>query len=345
MRLQQKLVERFYRATPLIALFPILFLCIWRDAAAGEYHWGSKAICSDCHVAHASKGQEIWTPTEKLLKNSAGQVALCMSCHDGSDIQAPDIAASGTAVSPSNIVTTAYTSEYGSSAGFFQSDYLTAANPSAHDMQPSVSISAPLSTNYTKAGGLVCSDCHDPHGTANYRNLISDPNPSNPGSHSILLNVNVNETIPVDADTPNPAEAYDAGNVSFYVQNNIGSWCTDCHNSLSQNILGVSPAHFKGHPSNVEIGALDSYTDLQNWLSGFQSISTGFGTEVGDGLEGIPRLRFGSSSGGSMPASGDTAFCLSCHKAHGSKYKYAKVWPYHESGADMLSGCQQCHFK
>ncbi|MHB1459406.1 MAG: cytochrome c3 family protein [Armatimonadota bacterium] len=314
---------------------------------AGEYHLGNQGECSDCHVMHASKRSENWTPTEVLLKNSAGQVALCMSCHDGTDPQAPDIVAPGTSLAPSNIISTAYTSKYGSSAGFFQSDYLSAASPLGHSLQPNAVVTAPLSNTYTKLGGLVCSDCHDIHGAANYRNLLKNPNPNHLGTPiDLLIGTQIKEIIPVNGTIPNPAAAYDTGNVGFFTQNNISAWCTQCHDALSENAVGSNPAHFKGHPSNAEIGSFGAHTDSSNWLSGLLTGSTGFGADIGDSTAGILRVRFGSiNASNTIAGSGDTMSCLSCHKAHGSKYKYSLVWPYNEGGSDMLSGCQQCHYK
>lgn len=314
---------------------------------AGEYHGVQPTTaCSDCHSAHASERGQVWTPTEKLLKNTGGEVPLCMSCHDGTDPQAPDIVSSGTAANPSNVVSTQYASKYGSSAGVFQGDYLLSTNPCGHSLVPGALVSAPLSTSYTKAGGLVCSDCHDSHGNGNYRNLVPDPNPNHPGAFSIVLGTNVKESVPVSMQNPNPAAAYDTGNISFGVPNNIGAWCADCHDQLAQNSAGSSPAHFKGHPSEVVIGGVGVHTDVSNWTTPSGQANTGFGTDVGDSSPGIPRLRYGSPSlSNSTAGSGDAVFCLSCHKAHGSKYKYGLVWPLHQAGSDMLSGCQQCHFK
>ncbi|OFX17076.1 MAG: hypothetical protein A2Z18_00280 [Armatimonadetes bacterium RBG_16_58_9] len=273
-------------------------------------------------------------------------MALCLSCHDGTDPRAPDIISSGTAANPSNVVATPYTSKYGSSAGFFQGDYLAAANPGGHDLRPGVTITAPLSTGYSKSGGLVCSDCHDVHGSANYRNLVPDPNPNHPGSYELVLNRQIRENTPVNTQNPNPVVAYDTANVSFYVQNNISAWCADCHDLLDQNANGTSPAHFRGHPSDVQLLGTGYHTDVANWSSPGIEAQTGFGLDVGDMSGGIPRLRYGSPTGSNTSAgSSDTVFCLSCHKAHGSKNEYGMVWPYHREGLDSYSGCQQCHFK
>lgn len=312
----------------------------------GEYHNAEQGSCSDCHSAHASMRGESWTPAAHLLKNPGGQVPLCMSCHDGTNPQAPDIVSSGTAASPTSFVSTLYTSKYGSSAGFFQSDYLVTANPCGHDMAPSSESIAPLSTTYRKPGGLVCTDCHDSHGNGNYRNLISDPNPAHPGSYPIIIGTNVKETTAVNAQSPNPAAAYDTANVSFSVQSNITAWCADCHDKLAQNSTASSTAHFRSHPSDVAIGGIGAHTDVANWMSGANDGNSGFGLDVGDSAPGIPRLRHGSPSlSNSAASSGDTVFCLSCHKAHGSQYKYGLVWPLHQGGTDGISGCQQCHNK
>jgi formate-dependent nitrite reductase cytochrome c552 subunit len=75
---------------------------------------------------------------------------------------------------------------------------------------------------------------------------------------------------------------------------------------------------------------------------------TGFGVDVGDALAGIPRVRF-SQVGTTYATSGtvgtaNKVFCLSCHKAHGSKYDSTVVWPHYTSGAaDQTSACGQCH--
>ncbi|HEY3414364.1 MAG TPA: cytochrome c3 family protein [Armatimonadota bacterium] len=326
----------------------VLAACLLATGAvrAGEYHGPLQNTCSDCHTAHASVRGQTWTPTPHLLKNSNGEVSLCMSCHDGTDPQAPDIVASGTASNPTDTVTTLYTSKFGSSAGFFQSDYLTASSPYGHDLAPAFSVSAPLSSGYTKSGGLTCADCHDVHGNDNYRNLLPDPNPAHPGSYSIVIGTQVKETTPVNAQNPNPAVAYDTANVSLYVNNNINAWCTDCHDLLAANSAGSAPAHFRGHPTDVQIGGIGKHTDSANWISPGSGPNTGFGSDVNDSIPGIPRVRYGSPTGSNTIAgSTDTVSCLSCHKAHGSKYKQATVWPLQQAGADMISGCQQCHFK
>ena len=323
------------------------------SANAGEYHTGQLSTCSDCHVEHASLNGVPVASSPKLLKSATGEVGLCMSCHDGTNGQAPAIVADGTFDTPTNHVGTPYTSKYGSSAGFFQKDYLTKdPDPQyyrAHSLYAQSTATVPLSNTYTKAG-LVCSDCHDPHGSPNYRNLLTNPNPNITGSFPILVGTQVKETTPVNAQNPNPAVAYDTGNMAFAVQNNISAWCTSCHDQLAP---GYNLNHFGGHPSDQVIGAAwtapwQTYPADAGAAANWQNTGTGlgFGSAVGDDIAGIPRLRFGSPTTSNQTASsGDTVFCLSCHKAHGSQYTAGLVWPYFEGGADMNSGCQQCHFQ
>ncbi|MDO8588564.1 MAG: cytochrome c3 family protein [Armatimonadota bacterium] len=335
-----------YRKTYVVALWTLVVACLPASSGlAGEYHGGGQSTCSDCHVMHATKDNVPWIVTEPLLKSAAGETPLCLSCHDGSDSSAPDIVASGTESNPTSVVVTSYTSKFGSSAGYFQSDTTTTHSELGHSLYSVGSATAPLSNTYVKTGPLVCSDCHDPHGSPNYRNLLSDPNPSHPGSVSILTGVNVSETTPVNSTTPNAAAAYDTANIGFYTNNNFRAWCTDCHDSILQELPGGSPAHYMRHPSDAAFSA-NSHVNVSNWTIGAVGQDTGFGLDVGDGAAGIPRVRFGSATGSAaVAAAGDTVFCLSCHKAHGSKYKAGTVWPLSAVGPDSLSGCQQCHAK
>src|ERR1043166_2310412 len=63
---------------------------------AGDWHYGVSLVCSDCHTQHNSQnGQPMRTdnnpnPAPLLLRRGT-PLELCLSCHDGSDPNAPDV--------------------------------------------------------------------------------------------------------------------------------------------------------------------------------------------------------------------------------------------------------------
>src|SRR5574341_454284 len=74
-------------------------------AAAGDYHYGTTLICSDCHVMHFSQTHGYnndgggtftplgSTPEHHLLRDEVNK--LCLNCHDGQAF-APDVYATNT---------------------------------------------------------------------------------------------------------------------------------------------------------------------------------------------------------------------------------------------------------
>lgn len=305
-------------------------------AIAGEYHNSGQLVCSDCHTMHASKDGQTWAPTEGLLKYSSTN-ALCLSCHDGTDTSAPDVIASGTASAPNKTVSTPYINKFGSSGGFFQSDYQSAPNPAGHDILQA-SVTAP--GGGPTLSGMNCATCHEPHGNDNYRNLVANPGGTTT-SVSVRLGQDVIENIAVNAQSPNPSTAYDSGNVA-YIHNTspntgLSTWCASCHPNFHENVPNK-------HKSDEAI----SYT---HWTQG---TGIGFGTDIEDGTAGIPRVRFEAAagttafSGATSVSSSNRVVCVSCHKAHGSKYDSCLVWPYYtqnETGKDRTAACGQCHDK
>jgi hypothetical protein len=228
-----------------------------------------------------------------------------------------------------------------SAAGFFSVP--GAASEHGHDLNlPAAEV--PFSTMDVLS--LNCASCHDPHGNANYRNLLAAPGTGS--GRAVLLDTDVfEESHP--ASPPSPAMS-----VTAYKKSNIGyrtgfsSWCTQCHDELAANAEGTLLAHFRRHPTDVEIGTTGYHTSLDNWLGG---TGAGFGAASGDELEGVPRLRFQQRSAVDFPTattvSGENEiFCLSCHLAHGGDFNSSLLWPARESQEiDVYSGCEQCHNK
>jgi predicted CXXCH cytochrome family protein len=257
-----------------------------------------------------------------LLKGTVNQT--CLVCHDGST---KDVVASGTAGAPTNATGDVYTSKYLSSAGFFQTDWATVASPIAHDLGPS-QVTAVQGLWHSDAGGMKCTDCHDAHGTPNYRNLVLRPGTA--GS-----DVNIVEGTDVFTDSSKTQWARrDTDAVAFNdgVPNKITTWCLGCHTNITAG---------DKHPQDKAISGADG----THWAGG---AGVGFGTGLEDGVAGIPRVRFAqtgiSYTDCIKPLASNRVFCLSCHKGHGSKYDSALVWPYYTMGdADQTSACGQCH--
>jgi hypothetical protein len=326
-----------------LAMVALLALALASGALAGDYHIGAGLHCSDCHIMHASKDGTLYNGGAGfagLLKGGTVN-QLCMACHDGTDPVAPDVVATGTAAAPNDTLGIAYASKYKNCGGFFQSDYSTLASNFGHNLGGGA-VTAVQGTWASSATGMKCTDCHGPHGTANYRNLVLKPGTAVAdvtvrGGVSGTQEVYLKENIVVPATTPDTATHYDTDAVSFNDPNNLVSWCLGCHTNITTG---------EKHPQDAAIGAGDS--DGAHWLSG---TGAGFGTDIGDAGRGIPRVRFAqtgtSYDTARVPsASTNKVFCLSCHKGHGSKYDSTIVWPHFtRDAADRPAACNQCHNK
>jgi hypothetical protein len=196
---------------------------------------------------------------------------------------------------------------------------------------------------------MTCGDCHEVHGNSNWRNLKAKP-----GTAGTAINVVAATGDPTadvlmegDLETEGSPNHYQTDRVRFNADNHIAAWCEGCHTSIETGTKHRQNRSFAdAAPANV---------DYANWRDG----GTGFGTAVDDGngtgTYGVPRLRF-AQSGGSWGECGTVAdtnqvFCLTCHKAHGTKYDSALVWPASRIGSggtaysavDRGAACQQCH--
>lgn len=191
------------------ALASVLSLLISPFAAAGDWHSGTSSACSDCHTMHnSSNGQPMRydndpTPAPHLLRH-ASTLSLCVFCHDGSNLNAPDV------VAPVNYVADP-------PGGFFP-NVLGQASITAHDLGLPNPVVPPGGTT---AMTLTCATCHDPHGGPNYRNLRTDP--AQTGTASIA--VTAKQTVLPDGT--NPSKVYVGSNIVY--KSGMSQWCGACH--------------------------------------------------------------------------------------------------------------------
>jgi hypothetical protein len=256
---------------------------------------------------------------------------LCLFCHDGSDPKAPDVLASVTMYDGSG--------DEHSGAGFFANSG-GFANANGHDLGLTAA-TVPFSglTNVT----LTCASCHDPHGTINYRNVLTVP------AGGTGVTVEMAKDVFRDQPPGDPPSA--AASIAAYKESNEGYkarvslWCAECHDELKPS--NNNPTNRIHHLIDVPINGSGYPTDPTHWTGG---AGDGFGAATGDETEGVPRLRFQVSGATDFAtarsvAAGNEVICLACHLAHGGGHVQGLTWPYRDSGgpADKDSGCLQCH--
>jgi predicted CXXCH cytochrome family protein len=279
-----------------------LLLALPAAVGGGDWHSGTRLVCSDCHTIHnSSRGQPMRydgspVPVAKLLR-SANSTELCKACHDGTNARAPNVMRPTTADPP---------------GGGFPSD---PADPQGHAHQLTGIPILPPGGDTPVAMG--CTTCHDPHGSAQYRNLRQSPSGTDRAADN---RVQVHQT--VTADGTNPAAVYKLDNLVDV--SGMTQFCLDCHNQYD-----ATP---NWHPYDASIWG-SALADYEWWATG----------------EFSPRARVqnpGFVPGGSEPAvpsHDDQVYCLTCHKAHGSTNPRMML----DVGdpSDSTSLCNQCHNK
>ena len=311
----------------------ILAMAATTWAAAGEYHHGTHLTCNQCHVMHGTKDANSYgggNGVAHLLKGTVNNT--CLGCHNGSS---RDFVASGTVAAPNDTISGTWASKYKNSSGIFQSDWETVSSPLAHDLGAGHVTAVQGTWNTTTAhsdyAGMQCTDCHEAHGNENYRNIVEHP-----GGVGTAVLVREGTEVHTDPGASGWTGVMNTEAIAFDDPNNIANWCAGCHTNITTG---------NKHPQNVALTA--SGADGAHWDGGS---GTGFENTgpIGDGTPGIPRVRFAQAGADYAecidPADTNKVMCLSCHKAHGSKYDSAVLWPYYTDGAaDRTSGCGQCH--
>jgi predicted CXXCH cytochrome family protein len=292
-----------------ICLFLVFFLCMFRPVGllSGDWHTPDQSICSDCHTMHNSEnGQpmryDLQDSPAPGLLRHATALSLCIFCHDGSNPRAPDV-----------IDPVAYVPD---PAGGYFSNTGGVASGTAHNL---AMVSTEVPPGGTDSMILTCHTCHDTHGNANYRNLR--PNPGGSGN-TVDVTVTVAQTVKPNGS--NPAQVYIPSNLVF--KSGMSQWCNACH------------SNFHGKTSGEEGFQSPWFRHPQD-----QTISTGRNVEVSYWRGSLPdRVPVQSPTDNVIPSDDDQVFCLSCHKAHGSRNKSTVIFA---DGATLNSTCQQCHYQ
>lgn len=187
---------------------------------AGDWHRDGLLFCSECHTSHNSADgapmrYDLSTAPAAYLLRAADEISLCLACHDGSNLRAPDVLAPvGYVANPSS---GSFPSRDGSGTG------------KGHRLVRSSPQRVPLGS---KDLILTCASCHAPHGNANYRNLRTRPG----GGTGADLVITVDQV--KRADGANPAEVYGLANLTHRA--GMNAWCIDCHDR--------APAEHGEHP-------------------------------------------------------------------------------------------------
>jgi hypothetical protein len=289
-------------------------------------------------------------PHEYLLRNNFND--LCLTCHDGGTF-APDVLEDNTGTN---------VREAGALNRDGTAPYYTADGHTLDSTDPAPGGTwAPDPTD-----GLLCIDCHTPHGSGStavsnpYRNLNRRAGGTSfdPPSYAIGTNDTTKDVF------ERSAASYDVADVDFnepdQTKSAMGTFCGACHASFhggpgSANVGGTgSPAEeFEGHPTaGVDIGA----------LGGGHSSKGVFATGSRSGAGPGPKVNWVKV----MTASGDwkpdtpaevtdhTPTCITCHKGHGNQNAYGLIYMNPLSGAVTEEGtvggtyknlCNQCHIQ
>jgi cytochrome c553 len=304
-------------------------------AMAGDYHVGQLLVCSDCHVMHGSQAHAYpetgrldppgsksvaFGPYSRLLREESVNTT-CLLCHDGrTDV--PDVLGA-TSASPTNgrsagALNTMPGHGFTNSDGYVVGDGHTLWST---DTPPGNDGSY---ASFASEDGLECSDCHQVHGSANYRNMAL----STRSTTSVWYNKKVTYSIGTFDATKDvyelAARGYGVDNVNYVERaQNVSAyadWCKTCHTKFHG-----SPGDFNtiGGPSGV--GADTTAKFIRHPSAG---------VDVGQSiLDQIKKHAVGhrvklmqNTSPWDYTNTTATPSCFTCHKSHGNKNGFGLIW-------------------
>lgn len=330
----------------------------------GSYATDTDA-CAQCHRAHTATSDVGWTDAQGanrgvgsalLISSATNMTGFCEACHgDGAPGAATDVA-SGIYDGASTLTNSSADATL--NGGGFQSigGIGAAGSPvmSSHNVDglTGAALIRWGSSSLTPMSSFTCTDCHDPHGSSNYRLLKDSVNGVAVGGYNAsglpTPYVISNEqgypsggwqkgaagAAQVASYTPDYTDAQYAK--SNDTSKGMSGWCSACHTqySVSDSALGGSgygsyipgstgTTVYHRHPINVALsvgtGPLADralFTQLVD--------DPGLPLEMGSGLTatGFSYGTVGSTGHGAQiwDERGNIS-CLTCHRAHGTEAK------------------------
>jgi predicted CXXCH cytochrome family protein len=338
--------------------------------------------CASCHRAHTSFSTLGWTDLQGqprdsalLISQAANMSTFCYACHGDSAPGAStnvvdgifDAGPSSGVGGPSGTYTTnsSYDATLNGGGFSFMGGHTTtvsSSNPaqpvmSSHNMDNTGNEKGSLikwgNTDPTAMSSFTCTDCHDPHGSSNYRLLKDSVNGVTVGGYTsagtpqayVLSN---EEGFPTGgfkkgADGVADAVDYKPNYTSPEYAKNVGkamsAWCSACHTGYNQT------ASVANYGSNLDIGSghdsagttytagtgntavvyhrhpVDVPLDLGTGSADNRGLSVALLDDPGLPLEmGIGQYKSGSTATSTVTwdERGNVS-CLTCHRAHGSE--------------------------
>lgn len=287
--------------------------------------------CAGCHRAHSSQNNNLLDYTTTQL--------LCYSCHGSAATGADTDVEDGeyknddaTAEAPAEGVANdpllgggfalAYDAQVapGFKAITSNHDTATGTNLAAWALNAVTGATSDAVALTGVGTGLTCDDCHDPHGSGNYRIIRETVN----GVAGVVV-------------TDSAATNYTA---EAYADNTIGDLCVSCHANYSQTGAGSGDAAIHAHRTDGDWDGEAGVTDAD--------ILAGFVGNVNPENGAVTwQLRLSDAGGADMGMN-----CSTCHYAHGTAAAMSAV----SQGAaqnnsssllvyDDRTVCQSCHQK
>jgi cytochrome c553 len=334
-----------------------LLLSLPHDAQAGEYHslHNETLFCDNCHQFSSSKvvdtgehgfrdnpESDIHQPSN-LLTRLGNKV--CTSCHDNNP-DVSDVVGANKGRSPGIVREAGALNMVGGRYPYNEGNGHTlgivAPAPGSRPM-------------WMPKDGLMCIDCHDPHGenpNGNaYRNLKAFP--GNTPSPGVLVTYSIGSHDPSRDVYVRSRLDYDASNIDFNEPSSnrsaIAEFCQGCH------------TEFHGSKGEVEVGGETGIAWIRHpssdadigWVGERHSSKQIF---AGDWIQKDNFVKVTTKTGNWTPNSAQEVVdhsptCLSCHKAHGNRNSFGLIFMGNTGqiteegtpGGQYIDLCRQCH--